>query len=241
MAFNSSTDNIDWMLLSLPWKQIGDRLVIDGLPRATAKQLVEKPGVYQRIEVLLRQAGLEMAQIMTPGSKNGYRFFAGSSSKEKTMNQLQPLSDTQGKDNFLWLGGRLTEDLKIHLKRMEDSESPMGLLEPRLSGGVIKTIQWGINSASVKLFNYDALSDEDMEAAILRDTTGDWFPEDLERKRHLYQQGGDTFEQVARIKIKTGWMLVRIQSHRIANGNLVMVSGQQESQVVEQPEMLVLA
>ena len=144
-------------------------------------------------------------------------------------------------EKFIWFGGVVTPDLRSHLLRMEDSPIPTGLLQPINEGGVIKTVQWGINSAAVSLFNYDAMSLEDMKSVIQRDTTGDWFPEDLERKRQLYQDAGDSFEQVARIKIKRGWMLVRFQSHRIGVGNLVVSTGQQESEVVERPELLVAA
>lgn len=158
-----------------------------------------------------------------------------------SQNQSSDRIIQNSQDKFIWFGGIVTPELRSHLLRMEDSSIPTGLLQPVNENGVIKTIQWGINSAAVNLFNYDAMSLEDMKSVIQRDTTGDWFPEDLERKRQLYQNAGDSFEQVARIQIKGGWMQVRFQSHRIGVGDLVISTGQQESEIVEHPELLVAA
>lgn len=154
-------------------------------------------------------------------------------------------SSIQVPDRFVWFGGIITPDQKLQMDavidRMQNSDEPMGLVQPILNsnGGVIRTIQWGINKASVDLFNFNALSMEDMKAAIQRDTSGDWHPEDLEQKRQLYAQGKTRFEQAARIRTKAGWMLVHFQCERTGVGDLVLSRGKQESDVVERPELLV--
>lgn len=150
-------------------------------------------------------------------------------------------SFTQNPDRFVWFGGIILPELRPILSRMEDSEEPTGLVQPVMDGdSVIKTIQWGINKASVDLFNFNAMSMEDMKSAIQRDTSGDWYPEDLDRKRQLYQQSGTHFEQTARIRTKTGWMKVHFQCERIGVGDLVLSRGRQVSEMAENPELLTL-
>ncbi len=243
MGFDSLVDAIDLKLLQLPWRQEGNKLILEGMAQATARNLIKKPGVYDRIALLVRQAGAEMAQIRCPGKKNGFPVFAAAALNEDhlhetTMTNHSLLSFTQAPDNFVWFGGIHTPDLRPHIAQMEDSDQPMGLVQPHIDGGVIKTIQWGINRASINLFNFDALSPEDMRAAIQRDTSGDWYPDDLEEKRSLYQQASSNFEQVARIQTKNGWMLVRFHTQRLDFGNLFICQGQQESDLVQSPDLL---
>jgi hypothetical protein len=240
MVSRSETDSVDVGLLQLAWKWKGNRLILEGMPQDKAQELIKRPGVLERIKLLVRQAGAEMAQIIPPGQKNGFRIFAAAleHTNEKTMTNQIPLSTTQPPNKFVWFGGIITPDLEPHIKAMRESDQPTGLVQPILDGGVIKTIQWGINGASVSLFNFDAMSMEDMRAAIQRDTSGDWFPEDLERKRDLYQNGGSSFEQVARIRTKSGWMLVKFQTQRLDVENLFISQGQQESDVVQRPDLL---
>jgi hypothetical protein len=249
MGFDDAIDNLDLSLLQLGWQAEGNKLVLRGLPKSSVQALIKKPGVSERIALLLRRVGLEVAQICCPGKVNGYRVFASMAPDEsttkprkKTMESSSNLaSSIQAPEQFVWFGGLITPDLRHYLLQMEESPTPTGLLQPVREGGIIKTVQWGINSAAVNLFNYDALSEEDMKAAIQRDTSGDWFPEDLEEKRRLYQQAGDSFEQIARIQIKSGWMLVRFQTQRIGVSNLVLSTGQQESEIMERPDLLVTA
>jgi hypothetical protein len=145
----------------------------------------------------------------------------------------------QTPDRFVWFGGIIVPELRSILARMEDSDEPTGLVQPIKNGeSVIRTVQWGINKASVDLFGFNAMSMEDMRAAIQRDTSGDWYPEDLARKRQLYSQADSRFEQVARIRTKEGWMLVHFQCERTDIGELVLSRGKKESDVVERPELL---
>jgi hypothetical protein len=245
MVFKNETDSVDVGLLQLAWKWKGNRLILEGMPQDKAQELIKRPGVLERIKLLVRQAGAEMAQIIPPGQKNGFRIFAAAleHTSEKTMTNQVPLSNTRPPDEFVWFGGMITPDLQPHIEgiiaRMRESDKPTGVVQPTINNdGVIKTIQWGINKASVSLFNFDALSLEDMKAAIQRDTSGDWFPDDLEEKRRLYEQAGSNFEQVARIRTKSGWMLVRFQTQRLDVGNLFISQGQQESEVVQRPDLL---
>lgn len=242
MAFKSQLNPIDMQLLQFAWKRKGNRLILEGMEEAKAVELIERPGVYERIALLARRAGAQLAQIRCPGQENGFPVFAATSDEdykqEKTAMSQIPLSNTQQPDKFVWFGGIITPELEPHIKAMRESDQPTGLVQPILDKGIIKTIQWGINGASVSLFNFDALSMEDMKEAIQRDTSGDWFPDDLEEKRRLYQQAGSSFEQVARIRTKSGWMLVRFQTRRLEFGNLFISQGQQESDVVQSPSLL---
>lgn len=169
----------------------------------------------------------------SPGSQSGANF---------NMVQNQPTENIiQTPEQFVWFGGIINPSLKPFLDRMENSDEPTGLVQPTLNDeGVIKTIQWGINRASVDLFGFNALSMEDMRSAIQRDTSGDWFGPDLEEKRRLYQQADTRFEQTARIKTKAGWIKVHFQCERIGVGNLVLSRGRQVSEMAERPELLTL-
>jgi hypothetical protein len=253
MGFDNAVDKLDLSLLQLGWQAEGNKLVLRGLPKSSVQTLIKKPGVSERIALLLRRVGLDVAQICCPGKVNGYRVFASMAPEEpipiprrETMESTSNLaSSIQVPDRFVWFGGIITPDQKLQMDavidRMQNSDEPMGLVQPILNsnGGVIRTIQWGINKASVDLFNFNALSMEDMKAAIQRDTSGDWHPEDLEQKRQLYAQGKTRFEQAARIRTKAGWMLVHFQCERTGVGDLVLSRGKQESDVVERPELLV--
>lgn len=75
---------------------------------------------------------------------------------------------------FPWIGGRveMTPTLYTALGEMMQSEDPMGLVVAETN------IQIWVNPAAVKLFGLTS-----MEEAIPRDTTKDWLPRDLERKR----------------------------------------------------------
>jgi hypothetical protein len=147
----------------------------------------------------------------------------------------------QNPNSSIWFGGIYSPELRPFLDRMGESDKPTGLVLPVISGNsVIRTIQWGINRASIELFGFDSMSVEDMQAAIQRDTTGDWFAPDLEEKRRLYENAGTEFEQVARIRTKAGWIKVHFQCERIDVGNLVLSRGRQVSEVAEAPDLLAL-
>jgi hypothetical protein len=161
--------------------------------------------------------------------------------REETMTSTPLSTNLQPPEGFVWFGGVIVPALRPILDRMESSDEPTGLVQPTTDSSVIKTIQWAINKASVDLFGFDALSMEDMKAAIQRDTSDDWHPEDLEQKRQLYQQADNRFEQTARIRTKTGWMLIHFQCERTAVGDLVLSRGRQVSEMVERPELLTLA
>jgi|GEM_PF-2667477 hypothetical protein len=142
---------------------------------------------------------------------------------------------------FVWFGGVIVPAINSILQEMEDAEKPTGLLEPiHIYGRGLETIQLGINAASVKLFGFDAMSTDDMKAAIQRNTSKDWYPDDLEKKRQLYRDAGSEFEQVARIRTKAGWMLVRFWSRHTGFGNLVLSQGEQASEVVASPDLILV-
>jgi len=146
----------------------------------------------------------------------------------------------QPPEGFVWFGGIIVPSLRSILDRMEESDIPTGLVQPVETNGVIKTIQWGINKASVDLFGFNALSMEDMKSAIQRDTSNDWYGADLLEKQRLYRQAGTTFEQIARIRTKAGWMSVRFHSERTGVQGLVLSRGEQVSEIRSRPEDLVL-
>jgi hypothetical protein len=247
MAFNTAVDEVDFLLASLPWREEGRKLVLRGLPSGYGRTLIKKPGFCDRVAVFARQAGLQAAQIFDPGSKTGSYKFVTTTEHEKrtgdntmTSNLLSPNQDPP--EGFIWFGGIIVPAIKSILKEMEDAEEPTGLVEPvEVEGGGFKTIQWGINRASVNLFGFDALSMDDMREAIQRDTSGDWHPDDLERKRQLYRDEGSKFEQVARIRTKAGWMLVQFSSRRTGFRNLVLSRGEQASEVVASPDLILVA
>lgn len=240
-----SADAIDFNLLELPWRQEGRKLVVSAATKERACQIVQTQEIYDRVAVLVRQAGCEMAQICFPGMKKGFRILAAAlDSLEEittmTSNQSVPIEDSR-RDRYVWFGGVITEPLDYHLKRMRDASEPMGLVQPIIQNGILKTIQLGINPASIRLFQFDALSMNDMQSAIQRDTTDDWYPEDLDLKRQLFQQAGETFEQVARIRTKTGWMRMWFGWERIdiADGSYLAIGrGRQESDIVASPDLL---
>jgi hypothetical protein len=246
MAFDTTVDEIDFLLASLPWREEGRKLVLRGLPPGYGRTLIKKPGFVDRVAVFARQAGLQAAQIFDPGSKTGsYRFLTSmaqeKSSGEKTMTSSSLSLKENPPEGFVWFGGIIVPSIRSILSGMEEADQPTGLVEPVEFNGTFKTIQWGINHASVNLFGFNAMSMDDMREAIQRDTSGDWHPEDLYRKQQLYKNAGSSFEQVARIRTKAGWMLVRFHSERTGVRNLVLSRGQQESDVVANPDLLLVA
>ncbi len=84
--------------------------------------------------------------------------------------------------NGIWMGGRieLTKPLYNALGEMIDSDKPQGLVTASDS------IQFWLNPAAVELFQLPSL-----EAAVPRDTTRDWLPSDLERKRQMIRDAGE--------------------------------------------------
>ncbi len=201
------------------------------------------PGMYDRIALLVKKAGLDMACLRYPGSKNGFRVFASAAPPDETeqFNQevfMSSLSNIQAPDRFVWFGGIIDEPTDRCIKRMRESDEPMGLVLPIEESGIIKTIQLGLNKQSIDLFQFNDKSMEDMRAAIQRDTSGDWYVADLEIKRQLFRDAGMKFEQVARIKTKFGWMLMWFGWERIENSPLVIGRGRKQSEVVSSPEQL---
>lgn len=199
----------------------------------------------EEVDNWLIRSGLKKALLYYPGCQGRPYIFDGTfasffsdKSKEETMNSvLEQLPPPEG---FVWFGGVIVPAIRLVLEQMENSEEPTGLVEPEIGeDGILRTIQWGINRASVDLFGFNALSKEDMQSAIQRDTTSDWYPADLEAKRRLYNGEDSFFEQTARIKTKIGWMLVHFKCQRTGIKNLVLSRGRQESEIVERPELLV--
>jgi hypothetical protein len=242
MAFKATVDEIDFLLASLPWREEGRKLVLRGLPPGYGANLMRKPGFRERVSVFARQAGLQMAQIFDPGTRTGsYKFLVPQQNtgvKDMTSSSLS--LNKKPPQGFVWFGGLLLSELEPITDRMKASDIPTGLVQPVEVNGVIKTIQWGINKASVELFGFDALSLDDMKAAIQRDTSGDWYGEDLLQKQYLYRNAGTKFEQVARIRTKTGWISVRFKSERTGIHGLVLSQGEQVSEVASKPESLIL-
>lgn len=165
------------------------------------------------------------------------------SGKDSNMIQNQATENiVQTPNQSIWFGGVYSSELRPFLDRMGDSEEPTGLVLPVVGGdSIIRTVQWGINRASIDLFGFNSMSIKDMQSAIQRDTSGDWFGPDLEEKRRLYENAGSRFEQTARIRTKAGWMKVHFQCERIDVGNLVLSRGRQVSEMAERPELLTLA
>jgi hypothetical protein len=238
MGFNTTVDELDFLLAGLPWKEEGRKLVLKGLPPGYGQKLMKRPGFRERVSVFARQAGLQMAQIFDPGTTSGsYKFFTG---EKKPMTSSTLSLNQEPSDGFVWFGGIIVPALRPILDRMEESGVPTGLVQPVEENGIIKTIQWGINKASVDLFGFNAMSMDDMKAAIQRDTSSDWYGQDLLEKQRLYRQAGTTFEQVARIRTKAGWMSVRFQSERTSVQELVLSRGEQVSEIISRPEDLIL-
>lgn len=252
MGFDSTIDAIDWKLLELPWEAEGNKLVLSGKPAAAVRRLIEEePGVFDRIAILVKTANYRLAQICVPGRRKPKTINVLASMApdlndkqvtENAMTQSQ-LSTTPATDreDFIWFGGMIVPELDYSLKLMRDSAEPMGLVLPFQGEGILKTLQLGINASSVKLFGFDQHSFEDMRAAVQRDTSGDWFEEDLELKRQLFRDAGNQFEQTARIKTKDGWFLMWFGWERISGSDCVIGRGRKESEVVQSPELLVAA
>jgi hypothetical protein len=162
---------------------------------------------------------------------------------EKTL-QLGNFSMSQiiTPDKSLWFGGDviLTESLEYHLKAIRESNKSMGIIQPKHKDGILKTIQLGINPASIQMFQFNASSFDDFQEAVRRDTSGDWFPDDLDRKRQLFRDAGDEpFNMRARIKTKTGWILIEATYQYIENRTLAIATAKQQGEVVARPELLV--
>lgn len=247
MAFNTIADAIDWKLFELPWEADNDKLILKGDAAAAVHQLIKKePGVCDRIAILVKQANFRLAQLYVPGKKKRTINVLASMApqhnhREDTMTSTPLSTNMQPPEGFVWFGGVIVPALRPILDRMESSDEPTGLVQPTTGDeSVIRTIQWAINKASVDLFGFNALNMDDMREAIQRDTSDDWYPEDLERKRQLYQQADHRFEQTARIRTKTGWMLIHFQCERTGVGDLVLSRGRQVSEMVERPELLTL-
>ncbi len=76
MRYRTTLNPIDLQLLQLAWKREGSRLILEGLSKAKARNLIKKPEIYERLQLLVRKAGAEVAQIRCPGQKNGFPVFA---------------------------------------------------------------------------------------------------------------------------------------------------------------------
>ena len=246
MAFDTIVDAIDCRIFGLPWEADNDKLILKGDAATAVHQLIkEEPGVCDRIALLVKKANFRLAQLYVPGRRKRTINVLASMApqqnhREETMTSTPLSMNLQPPEGFVWFGGVIVPALRPILDRMESSDEPTGLVQPTTDNSVIKTIQWAINKASVDLFGFDALSMDDMREAIQRDTSGDWYPEDLERKRQLYQQADNRFEQTARIRTKAGWMLLHFQCERTGVGDLVLSRGRQVSEMVERPELLTL-
>lgn len=241
----SAVDQLDMNLLELPWKRIENKLVLEGLSKPAAQKLIKTPGVCDRIALLVKKAGLDIACIRYPGSRNGFRVFACAAPPDETeqFNQevfMTSLSNTQVPDHFVWFGGIIDEPTDHCIKRMRESDEPMGLVLPVQENGIVKTIQLGINKASIDLFQFNDKSIEDMRSAIQRDTSGDWYGEDLGVKQQLFRDAGTSFEQSARIRTKLGWILMWFGWERVEGSSLVIGRGRQQSDVVDSPDRLLL-
>lgn len=234
-------------VLQFNWQDTGNLLRLDMPDAASALRLIHTDRLRRAIALLAKKKGYAMAKICYPGMIRGLEVLASmapqypfDSFEERTMTETPLTTQIQPTEGFVWFGGVITPALRPILERMENSEEPTGLVQP-VETGTIKTIQWAINRASVDLFGFNALSMDDMKAAIQRDTSGDWYPEDLERKRQLYRQADTRFEQTARIQTKIGWMLIHFECQRTGIGDLVLSRGQQTSELVERPELLRVA
>lgn len=153
--------------------------------------------------------------------------------KKRQLGGTMSFSQTQSTtERFIWFGGTviITESLEYELRGMMETETPMGLILPD------RNIQIGLNPASVRLFGLSQI-----EEGVQRDTSSDWFPEDLQRKHQAIRDAGDgPFEILARIRTKNGWLLMRNQYRFIENRSLLIATGVRESDLVPTPEALVV-
>lgn len=238
-------------LLTLPWDDTGHELTLEMPSWEEAVKLTRCDTTRRAIALMAQRFNYELARICYPGMGKGLEVLASMAGSGENLNEGNKtmtdqterslLTSAQPPEGFVWFGGVIVPALRPILDRMESSDEPTGLVRPTTDNASFKTIQWAINKASVELFGFDAVSMEDMKAAIQRDTSNDWYPEDLERKRQLYQQAETRFEQTARIRTKNGWMLLHFQCERTGVGDLVLSRGRQVSELVERPELLTLA
>jgi hypothetical protein len=200
-------------------------------------------GKYETFELLVR-----FDELSQDASNANVLQQSVATRENRTKTMMENNEGNQPSKPFVWLGGQFdrTETLEYQIDRMRESEEPMGLVLPyttnngELNNGELKTIQLGINKASVQMFGFNEKSVEDMRTAIMRDTSDDWHPDDLlyKREQFLYV-GSKCFEQVARIKMSWGWwVLIRFSWERVEGTNLVIGQAKVESDPVERVELL---
>ncbi len=129
----------------------------------------------------------------------------------------------------IWMGGRVEMSRPLYnaLGEMIDSDQPQGLV-------TTDNIQVWLNPAAVRLFKLTS-----MEEAVPRDTSRDWLPVDLERKRQMVRDAGDSpFEIDYSTSIGDGTWKKLINQYRLVD-NRYLVGMNISSEIIERPELTV--
>lgn len=131
--------------------------------------------------------------------------------------------------SFPWMGGRIemTRTLYDALGEMIDADQPMGLVRADNS------IQLWVNPAAVQLFRLTSI-----EEAVPRDTSTDWLPVDLERKRQMIRDAGDRpFEITYSTQVGDGTWKRLTNRYRLVD-NVYLVGSSLASEIIKAPELI---
>jgi PAS domain-containing protein len=127
----------------------------------------------------------------------------------------------------IWMGGRveMTRSLYNALGEMIDSDQPQGLV-------TTDNIQVWLNPAAVRLFKLTS-----MEEAVPRDTSRDWLPVDLERKRQKVRDAGESaFEIDYATCVGDGSWKKLVNRYRLVD-NKYLVGMNVSSEIIERPQI----
>lgn len=131
--------------------------------------------------------------------------------------------------SFPWMGGRIemTRSLYDALGEMIDADQPMGLVRADNS------IQLWVNPSAVQLFRLTSI-----EEAVPRDTSADWLPVDLERKRQMIRDAGERpFEITYSTQVGDGTWKRLTNRYRLVD-NVYLVGSSLASEIIETPELI---
>jgi PAS domain-containing protein len=127
----------------------------------------------------------------------------------------------------IWMGGyvEMSRPLYNALGEMIDSDQPQGLV-------TTDNIQVWLNPAAVRLFKLTS-----MEDAVPRDTSRDWLPVDLERKRQMVRDAGESaFEIDYATCVGDGSWKKLVNRYRLVD-NKYLVGMNVSSEIIERPQI----
>jgi PAS domain-containing protein len=201
-----------------------DALYLDGVPsQSEARAFVKR--FFAQLAASTAQMKRQYFQVRYPGaSENSCRIpvSMANSFRENYMSSSSSLEIP----NTIWMGGwvKMSRTLYNALGEMIDSDRPQGLVT------AADSMQIWLNPAAVQLFKLSSI-----EQAVPRDTSRDWLPIDLERKRQMIRDAGENpFEIDYRTQVGDGTWKQLVNRYQLID-NAYLIGMNISSEIIEQP------